>query len=86
MARFGSLRSDLPFACPVKQRDQTESGSAYRLTANGIELLPIMAEISLWSDAHFDFSDDLRSRIQAIKRDEAAFIAAIAETHSKESR
>ncbi len=63
---------------------QTRSGSAYRLTRKGIGLLPVMAEIYIWSDAHLDLSDDLRNRIQEIKDDKAAFITAVAETLSKE--
>jgi len=61
----------------------TRSGSAYKLTQKGIDLLPIMAEIYLWSDAHLDISDDLRRRIQSIKDDKAGFIADTARELSK---
>lgn len=66
------------------QTSDTRSGSAYKLTGKGIDLLPIMAEIYLWSDAHLDISDDLRRRIQSIKDDKAGFIAAAARDLSQD--
>ena len=47
----------------------TKSGSAYRLTERGIDLLPLFAEIFLWADKHRDLTDDGRTRINAIKQD-----------------
>ncbi len=64
---------------------QTRSGSAYRLTPKGIGLLPIMAEIYIWSDAHLDLTDELRNRIQDIKDDKASFIAAVTETLTRDN-
>lgn len=58
----------------------TRSGSAYRLTEKGIDLLPILAEVFLWADKHLDLTDELRTRIQAIKQDKPAFIEGVAQS------
>ena len=58
----------------------TKSGSAYRLTEKGIDLLPILAEVFLWADKHLELTDELRTRIDAIKLDKPAFLEAVAQS------
>ena len=66
----------------VEQLDvaDTKSGSAYRLTERGIDLLPILTEVFLWADKHLELTEDLRTRIGAIKQDKPAFIEGVAQS------
>ena len=41
----------------------------YRLTQKGIDLLPIVVEMYLWSDKYFTMPDDVRAIIEEGKKD-----------------
>ena len=47
----------------------------YRLTAKGIDLAPILTEMVLWAAAHEDTGN--QPLIQQMRKDKAAFLAAI---------
>jgi DNA-binding HxlR family transcriptional regulator len=51
----------------------------YRLTQKGIDLLPILVEMYLWSDKYFTMPDDLKATIEAGKKDKDGFIKLISE-------
>jgi len=57
----------------------TKSGSAYRLTEKGIDLLPILSEVFLWADKHLELTEKLRTRIEVVKQDRQAFIDSVAQ-------
>jgi DNA-binding HxlR family transcriptional regulator len=46
----------------------------YRLTKKGIDLLPIMIEITLWADKYSTIPDDRKAMVKEVKKDKAAFI------------
>lgn len=55
----------------------------YKLTRKGIDLVPIMIEISLWAEKYFSISEDRKAMLKEVKRDKAGFIkAAIKELNS----
>ena len=55
----------------------------YRLTRKGIDLAPVMIEISLWAEKYFSISSDRKSMLKEVKKDKAGFIkAAIKELES----
>ena len=55
----------------------------YRLTKKGIDLVPVMIEINLWSEKYFTLPPDKKALLKEVKKDKAAFIkAAIKELES----
>ena len=48
----------------------------YKLTLKGIDLLPIMVEINLWSEKYFSIPDDRKQQLKEVKKDKAGFIKA----------
>lgn len=66
------------------QTSKTKSGSAYKLTDKGVDLLPILAEIHMWSYAHLDLSEDARAATSALRADKAGFIAALTQQLKKD--
>jgi DNA-binding HxlR family transcriptional regulator len=51
----------------------------YRLTQKGIDLLPILVEMYLWSDKYFTIPDEIRAMIEEGKKDKEGFIKSISE-------
>ena len=55
----------------------------YRLTQKGIDLVPVMIEISLWAEKYFSIPADRKAMLKEVKKDKAGFIkAAIKELNS----
>jgi len=48
----------------------------YKLTRKGIDLVPVMIEISLWAEKYFTISADRKAMLKTAKKDKAAFIKA----------
>ena len=45
----------------------------YRLTQKGIDLLPILMEVYIWSDKYFTMPADLKATIKEAKKDKEKF-------------
>ena len=55
----------------------------YKLTRKGIDLVPVMIEISLWAEKYFSLPADRKAMLKEVKKDKAGFIkAAIKELNS----
>ena len=50
----------------------------YRLTQKGIDLLPIIMEIYIWSDKYLAIPSDIKSVIKEAKKDKDKFIKQVA--------
>jgi len=48
----------------------------YRLTQKGIDLVPVMIEISLWAEKYFPIAADRKAMLKEVKKDKAGFIKA----------
>lgn len=46
----------------------------YRLTPKGIDLLPIIMEVYIWSDKYFDMPTNLKLTIKEAKKDKDKFV------------
>lgn len=46
----------------------------YKLTEKGIDLLPLMIEINLWANKHFDLPEDRKAMLKEVKKDKDKFI------------
>jgi len=60
----------------IEKSDDTESKSKgyYKLTQMGIDLLPILIEIDLWSEKYFPIPEDIKSVLIEVKKNKAEFI------------
>ncbi|MBK9491735.1 MAG: helix-turn-helix transcriptional regulator [Haliscomenobacter sp.] len=60
----------------IKKLDHPDSKAKilYRLTQKGIDLLPILVEIHLWADKYFVIPDEIKTTIEAGKKDKERFI------------
>lgn len=65
----------------IEKTDHPDSKAKilYRLTQKGIDLLPILVEIYLWSDKYFTIPDDIRALIEKGKKDKEGLIKSISE-------
>ncbi len=58
-----------------KHRDpDNQSKNIYQLTEKGIDLMPIVVEMSIWSTTHVDGVDVNAGHMNAIREDKAAFL------------
>jgi DNA-binding HxlR family transcriptional regulator len=48
----------------------------YRLTRKGIDLVPVMIELSLWAEKYFNIPEDRKKVLKEVKKDKAGFIKA----------
>ena len=48
----------------------------YKLTRKGIDLIPVMIEISLWAEKYFSIAEDRKAMLKEVKKDKAGFIKA----------
>jgi DNA-binding HxlR family transcriptional regulator len=48
----------------------------YKLTRKGIDLVPVMIEISLWAEKYFTIPEDRKAILKEVKKDKAGFIKA----------
>jgi DNA-binding HxlR family transcriptional regulator len=46
----------------------------YKLTRKGIDLVPVMIEISLWAEKYFSIPEDKKAVLKVVKKDKAGFI------------
>lgn len=51
-----------------------EPGSGYVLTRKGIDMLPIMLEVYLWTEKHFSIPEDIQKILAIAKADKSGFI------------
>jgi len=60
----------------IEKSDYPESKSKgyYKLTQKGIDLLPILIEIHLWSEKYFPIPEDIKKILIEVKKDKAGFI------------
>ncbi len=66
----------------IEKLDDPESKSKgyYKLTQIGVDLLPILIEIGLWSEKYFPITEEIKTILIEVKKDKAKFInKAIAE-------
>ena len=63
----------------IEKLDHPESKAKvlYRLTKKGIDLLPIMIEISLWAEKYFPIPADRKAMLKEVKKDKTAFIKSM---------
>ncbi len=60
----------------IEKIDDPEGKSKgfYKLTPMGIDLLPILIEIDLWSEKYFSIPDDIKAILTEVKKDRDGFI------------
>ncbi|MFM1915223.1 MAG: hypothetical protein RLZZ531_892 [Bacteroidota bacterium] len=51
----------------------SKAKNLYRLTSKGIDLLPILIEVYIWSDKYFTIPADIKVVIQEAKKDKGKF-------------
>lgn len=49
----------------------------YRLTQKGIDLLPIIIEVYIWSDKYYAMPTEIKAKIKEVKKDKEAFVKLI---------
>ena len=49
----------------------------YKLTEKGIDLLPIIVEVYIWSEKHYALSEGLKAIIKETKKDKEKFIKQV---------
>lgn len=52
----------------------------YRLTQKGIDLLPILMEVYIWSEKYYEIPTDIKATIKDAKKDKDKFVKQVTET------
>jgi DNA-binding HxlR family transcriptional regulator len=58
----------------------------YTLTQKGLDLMPILMEIALWSDKYLEISDRGKELAKTVRADREAFIKKITDKHTVRNR
>ena len=58
------------------QHPDSKAKVLYKLTAKGIDLLPIMIEINLWAEKYYSIAADRKAVLKEVKKDKVGFIKA----------
>ncbi len=56
---------------------ESKAKNLYQLTQKGIDLLPIIMEIYIWSDKYFEIPTNLKATINAAKKDKDKFVRQV---------
>jgi DNA-binding HxlR family transcriptional regulator len=56
----------------------------YRLTRKGVDLVPVMIEISLWAEKYFPIPANRKTMLKEVKKDKAAFIKSMTKELEKQ--
>ncbi len=59
-----------------QQHPESRAKVLYKLTAKGIDLLPIMIEINLWAAKYYTIAADRKALLKEVKKDKEGFIKA----------
>ena len=57
---------------------ESKAKNLYRLTTKGIDLLPIIVEVYIWSEKYFTVPADIKQIIKDAKKDKDKFVKQIA--------
>ena len=62
----------------IEKLDHPESKAKvlYKLTQKGIDLVPVMIEISLWAEKYFSIPADRKAMLKEVKKNKTGFIKA----------
>lgn len=60
----------------IEKSDDSNSTSKgfYKLTSRGIDLLPILIEIGLWSEKYFPMPEEIKAMFTEVKKDKTEFM------------
>jgi len=58
------------------QHPDSKAKVLYKLTRKGIDLVPVMIEISLWAEKYFSIPAERKAMLKEVKKDKPAFIKA----------
>ena len=67
-----------------KEHGDSKAKIYYGLTKKGIDLLPIIFEMAIWSDKHLKVHTDAKPFIKSIKEDRVTVLKRIAKTHQSD--
>src|SRR5215471_12822869 len=59
------------------EHPQSKAKVLYRLTRKGIDLLPVIIEISLWADKYYPISAERKAMLREVKKDRAGYIKSM---------
>lgn len=75
-SRLKSMQDSGIIVASTAKRGQV--GSGYALTQKGIDMIPIMLEVYLWTEKHYSIPEDIQTILEVVKADKPAFIDKIA--------
>ena len=63
----------------VEKLDHPDSKAKvlYRLTRKGIDLLPVIIEISLWADKYYTIAPERKAMLREVRKDRAGYIKSM---------
>ena len=56
------------------EHPNSKAKNLYLLTQKGIDLLPIMVDINIWSEKYLEINENLKAQIKELKKDKETFI------------
>ena len=59
------------------EHPQSKAKVLYRLTRKGIDLFPVIIEISLWADKYYTIAPERKAMLKEVKKDRAGYIKSM---------
>jgi DNA-binding HxlR family transcriptional regulator len=58
------------------EHPESKAKVLYKLTRKGIDLVPVLIEMSLWAEKYLTIAEDRKALLKEVKKDKAGFIKA----------
>jgi DNA-binding HxlR family transcriptional regulator len=58
------------------EHPESKAKVLYKLTKKGIDLVPVLIEMSLWAEKYLTIAEDRKALLKEVKKDKAGFIKA----------
>lgn len=65
-----------------KQHPESKAKIYYGLTVKGLDLIPLLFEMAIWSEKHLKVGTDAKPFIHSIKNDKASVLKSIVNSHN----
>ncbi len=67
------------------EHPDSKAKNLYKLTQKGMDLIPIIVEMYLWSEKYLEIPDELKATVKEAKKDKEAFIKSTMKAWKKQN-
>lgn len=68
------------------EHPDSKAKNLYKLTQKGMDLIPIIVEMYLWSEKYLEIPAELKATVKEAKKDKEAFIKSVVKAWKKQNK